>query len=449
MGLMFGEDSAPLQNVKKDLEAASLGDGGAPVPEDTPQSDPTKELPQTQNDVLQNFPIVANPAMDRNAFDVDQFPFTSRGLQGFMEGHRISVIYYNQCTVQGDVRTDVNDSPNERSAIHTAYRRIDQCEITLKEALSFTYDTQRAQGNATSTALVYAGMTPQYGDIFLYDVGDGKLGMFKITSITPQSWYNDRVYLIGFYFFNYADSGDLSFLESCTVRRSVFDKAAFLDGTHALLTEDKYLYLQQMRSIRDILCKFYFRTFYADYMGSFINPETQIYDPYLVKYMAQASPFDVVHARPRQLLGYVDETYDFTIWSRLSDSLNPFITDVYSQCLISTAVNYSMDIGVTELIGKRYVTVLSPDSKDVENNLTMTYMLSDAFYRGDYLNMSDLEKLLSDSIKTRKLANAGYFITEFLSQYLKLSKSDQFYQIPLYIALIDIAIPTLERRLPS
>lgn len=449
MTLMFGNDSTPLQNVKKDLEEASLGSGGSPVPEDTPQSDPIKELPQTQSDVLQNFPIVANPALDRNAFDIDQFPYTARNLQGFMEGHRISVIYYNQCTVQGDVRTDVNDSPNERSAIHTAYKRIDKCVITLKEPLTFSYDTQKAQANATSTAIMYAGLTPQYGDIFLYNVGDGKLGMFKITSITPQSWYNDRVYLIGFYFFNYADSGDLSFLESCTVRRSVFDPGAFFDGTYALLTEDNYAFLQQLRAVRDILCKFYFRTFYQESMGSFIDPVSGIYDPYLVKYMAQASPYDVVHARPRQLLGNVDDTYDFTIWSRLSDTFNPFITDIYSQCLLSTSVNFSMDIGVTELIGKRYITVLAPDSYQVQNNFSTTYMLSDAFYRGDYVNMTDLEKLLSDSIRTRKMANVGYFITQFLSQYLKLAKSDQFYQIPLYIALIDIAIPTLERHLPA
>lgn len=451
MSLMFplGSGTSSLTEAKTDLEQASLGTGGNPVPPDTPQSDPTAEEPLLQRDLLENFPIVANPAMDRVAFDVDQFPNTARGLQGFMEGHRVRVIYYNQLVSSGSVRTDVADSPNERAAANTAYRRIDNFELVLKDSLTFNYDKTKAQGDATGTALIYAGMTPRYGDIFLMNAGDNKLGMFKITSIEPQSWYNNRVYLIGYYLFNYPDDVWLKFLEATTVRRSVFTRASFLDGSYALLSEDRYLERQTLNSTRDSLCKFYFRTFFNRDINSFINPTTQVYDPYLVTYMASACEYDVVKARPRQLLDNVQNTYESSLWARLTDPLNPLVSDIWKDCVAPIKRNYSMDIGVTELIGYSYITLVSPNSDAVTENQTSPYVLSPAFYRNDRVNMSQLECMVYDAISKKTVGNVGFFIAQFLSLYTSLSQEEQFYAIPLYIALIDIALPGLERRMPD
>lgn len=451
MSLMFplGSGTSPLTEVKTDLEQASLGTGGNPVPPDTPQSDPTAEEPLLQRDLLANFPIVANPAMDRVAFDVDQFPNTARGLQGFMEGHRVRVIYYNQLASSGSVRTDIADSPNERAAANTAFRRIDNFEIVLKDALSFNYDKTKAQGEATGTALIYAGMTPRYGDIFLMNAGDNKLGMFKITSIEPQSWYNNRVYLIGYYFFNYPDDGWLKFLEAATVRRSVFTRASFLDGSYALLSEDRYLERQTLNAMRDSLCKYYFRTFFNRELNSFINPTTNVYDPYLVSYMASACEYDVVKARPRQLLDNVQNSYENSIWARLTDPANPLVSDLWKDSVAPIKRNYSMDIGVTELLGYSYIALVAPNSQAVLDGESSVYVLSDAFYRNDRVNMTELECMIYDAILTKSVGNVGFFIAQFLSLYTSLSIEEQFYDIPLYIALIDIALPGLERRVPD
>lgn len=449
MSLMFGrgKKTPAVRLVEQGLNIASTGEPF--VPPDTPRSDPTAEIPITQSDVLKDFPIVSNPAMDRNAFDSNQFPYTSRALQGFMAGHRIRVIYYNLLTGQNDVRTDVADSPNERSIIHTRYLKISDMEITLKEPMDFSYDRDKSQGNYVGTARLYAGLTPRYGDVFLFNIGDNKIGEFRITSIDSSSLYNNRTYSIGFYLYNYPDQGDLDFLESAVARRCVFDPETFLSGSYALLSEDKFLQLQKLRSIRDILSRYYFRTFYSQDMGTFIQPQTNRFDPYLSKFMSTKCTYDVVKQRPRQLIGFVDDTYDHTIWARLSECHNPTFADVWGQCIFPIYNAFSMDIGVTELLGMPYVSVVEPFSDPVKFNEATSYALSEAFYRNDLRNMSPLEAMIADVISRRRMTDPGIFISQFLSQYQKLSKMDQFYAIPLYIALIDVAIPSLERILPD
>ena len=63
--------------------------------------------------------------------------------------------------------------------------------------------------------------------------------------------------------------------------------------------------------------------------------------------------------------------------------------------------------------------------------------------------MTPFENLLWNTIKVRQLSQTSYLLDSFIRQYLNLSKEDAFYHIPLYIALIDIAIPSIARKPPS
>ena len=423
--------------------------GQSTLPANLNQTDPTLNPTRFQTDRLENYPIVGDPARDRQAFDTSQYPDSFRRLQAYMNGHRWKVTYFQQMGIQGDVRTNISDYPNEKNVIHTTYCKITDFEITLQGPLQWQYISQEGEGNALGQALFYSGFAPLKGDFFVGSVGDNKLGLFRISTVEALSWRNDRVHLVGFYFYNYADNGNLDFLEQATDQRKVFYKSSYLGGVSVLLEEDYYQDLQELKRFRSILAKHYYRLFYDDSLNTLRNPDG-IYDPYLVKFMASACEYDIVKRRPQQLFRDTDLGYDYTIWSRLSDRVNTDISDLYPYWCGIEVTGMSNGIMLTPLVNAMTINVVGRDSTQAENGLIGGYYaLGETFYEGDYENMTPLEQLVFTTIKERSLVDTATLLSQFLRQYLKLSNDEAFYTIPLYIKLIDVAIDSISRKVPS
>lgn len=422
----------------------------APNPVTPPVTNPTNTQTPIiqQTDVLENFPIVKDPAFERMAFDVTQYPDAVTAIQGFLKGHRITVTYFQSLNQTIDVRTNIVDSPTMRANIHSAYRRINNLEITLQDPLQFTYtDPNTALSQVTGNAAFYPGMNPKIGDIFLLTVGDNKVGEFKITSVTPGSWRNQRAYMAQFLMFAYLSQDDMNFLSSATTQTVVFDKANFLGDTVSLLTEDKYQDLQTLRQMRQILALYYFRKFYDSSYGSFFRPTDQLYDPYVVKYMASAVEYILTKKRPQQLLANVDDTYDNTIWSRLNQSYNLSLTDLNTQYRTNQNTPTTTDPTITTLANHYYLVVDQQDMT-LDASFYAPYIFSTAFYTGDTVHMSLWEDFVYQALTTRILTDTHTLITQYINTYQSLSPLDQFYHIPFYLALIDIAVQSITRVTP-
>ncbi len=448
MGLMTQNGSQPSP-LNTELDIA--GSGGATVPVTTPDSVPNLEVPQTPVQKLEDLPFIQNPALQRMAFDQSQYPETLKAIQGYMEGHRLSVMYFQSINKQGnDIRTNIVDSPNERSVIHNAYRRINNFEITLKDPWTFDYDPETAQASITGIAYIYPGMNPRIGDVFLTSAGDNKMAIFKVSSVAPLSWRSQKAYQIGYYFSTYPSATDIQVLEGSVVQNVYFDKANYLGSVTSLLVEDKYQDLHSMRAFRDILARYYFKTFYSEVLGSFFRPDNGVYDPYLVKYMSSMCGFDIVKRRPRQLYATVDQTYDFTIWSRLCDRYNPCLGDLYPAYQVAFYYGHSMDVGLTTLANHNYLTVCNPANVDplVDPVIPTPYVFSSAFYDSDLFGMTPFEQIVYGAVTTRNLTDTQTLINTYLKTYLSQPKLIQFYFIPVYLQLIDIAITSISRIVP-
>lgn len=445
MGLMSYDGSDPT-NTSNLNNAAT---GSSTVPSNVEDSDPRRESPVTSLDDLNNYPIIKDPMFDRQAFDVTTYPNAWRTLQGYTQGHRMSVTYFNAIGQSADVRTNIADYPNERNVANTSYLRINNFEITLKGPLEWIYDKSKGEGNAVGQALSYSCFDPMIGDFFLGAAGDGKLALYRVSTVEPLAWRNSHMTQFGFYFFSYVDAGNLQFLQAATRRTVWFDKRSFLGGTAVLLEEDYYKDLTDLRRYRSILPQYYFRTFFDRGLNSFIRSDG-VYDPYVVKYMASACSLQDVNDRPQQLFRDTDMTYDRTLWARLVDDnvttiddLNPY----YTQRILRGKGN---NIMLTPLVNGSVLTSLSRD--DVTANPALLqgyYVLSERFYNDDYDNMDALEQLVWMAIKTRSLSNTSNLLTNFVRRYLTLGRDDAYYAIPLYLKLIDIAIPSIARKPPS
>jgi len=71
------------------------------------------------------------------------------------------------------------------------------------------------------------------------------------------------------------------------------------------------------------------------------------------------------------------------------------------------------------------------------------YVLSPNFYAGDKAAMTPFEFLVYAVIHDRKLVDIKEFIDGYLAQYTQLTFEEQFYFIPLYLWLIDVALDSI------
>lgn len=445
MGLVDMDGKDPVVQAQLNNDAT----GSPNLPSNIEDSDPRKETVVTSVDDLNNYPIIKDPMFDRAAFDVTTYPNSWRTLQGYTQGHRMSVTYFNAIGQSADVRTHIADYPNERNVANTSYLRINNFEITLRGPLQWIYDKDKGEGNAVGQALAYSCFDPMKGDFFLGAAGDGKLALYRVSTVDPLSWRNQHMTEFGFYFFSYVDAGNLQFLQAATRRTAWFDKRSYLGGTAVLLEEDYYKDLVDLRRFRKILPQYYFRKFFDRGLNSFIRPDG-VYDPYVVKYMASACSLRDVMDRPQQLYRDTDMKYDDTIWARLNDDdvtviddLNPYFTESFVR-------GKGNNIMLTPLVNSSVVTSLSQHEFQMNPDVSRGfYVLSDKFYNNDYDHMNELEQLVWMTIKTRVLSNTSNLLANYVRPYMTMDRVRAFYEIPLYLRLIDIAIPSVARRPPS
>ena len=71
------------------------------------------------------------------------------------------------------------------------------------------------------------------------------------------------------------------------------------------------------------------------------------------------------------------------------------------------------------------------------------YVLSPNFYAGDKSAMNPFEFLVYAVIHDRKLVDIKEFVDGYLLRYSELTFDEQFYYIPIYLWLIDVALSSI------
>ena len=454
MGLMKQDGSyAPI-----DQKLNEAGIGVPNLPANIEQTSPLYESPVTSTSQIDQYVLVSNPDIDKVSIDTTTYPNITKRLVGYSAGHRYTVTYFQNLNQGTNIRSANADFLETSNLVNSAFARYNNFELTLPNAPNFQYNPDQGNASVAGQALIYPGFKPMIGDFFLTGVGDGKLGAWRISAIAPTSWRNQHFTQVGYIWMKYADRTILQYLQAATKQTYVFDKQTYLTTSTCLLEENYYRDLRDLRSFRDILAKHYHNLFFDYSLNTFVRPD-KIYDPYVVEFMASACSIYVIPRRPQQLYKNVSQTYMRTIWNRLLESTNTQINDLYPFYGTRVGSGEANDIFATPLVGKSFLKVLSKEEGNKLNNNPPLdtpqrlpvgyYVLSSAFYNNDLQNMTPFENLLWTTINLRQLSQTEYLLNNFIRQYLNLSNEDAFYHIPLYIALIDIAIPSIARKPPS
>lgn len=388
-------------------------------------------------------PFITDTNLNKFAIDTSAYPNTTDMIVGFMEGKRVLVTYYRQLRQGGNnLRTNISDYPTSRNVLDNEYQKIINLEITMRKGFDFEANPELAVIDVSGEAMFYPNMNPSNGDVFTMGVGDGRIGVFQISSVAPMSWRSQSVYAVKFTLQSFAGPEDIDPIEGSVTLRSVFSKENYLGNTAALLSEVTYINLEKIKTFRSNILKFYHQSFFNRELCSYLRPDG-LYDPHVVKFLSEKLSMQDIPVRPKLLTGGMEREYKNTIFGRLADRFNNTLYGIASRYRILPYKQTRMGVYNNELSG---YALISPEIELTEEDF---YIFTEAFYTRTVADMTEEEKRFYTAVTERNAGDLDTLITDYLDPVFALEPIDQFYKIPLYVHLIDMALQSQYREIDA
>lgn len=319
--------------------------------------------------------------------------------------------------------------------VHKDFTKILNFEMRLLEPLSPNFVEEDNSFDITGEAITYPGFIPHIGDEFFLEVGDGKIGEFKINNVTPTSYRQGKYHKVNFEILNYVTAQIVERLDAGVRDTVYFDKNVYVgEGDYVFIKENSYVQLQELKKRHRELIQFYVNTFYSEAWESFLRPDG-IYDPYVVEFLRQRLSIRDSRRRPSQLYTRLTD-YHTSIWYLFTDSeYNQTLDGINGTVHVNYLQADALSTDLNALIN-RYFLLLG------EGNNQAQYVFSTNFYSENIPSMTPLEKIVHTYITTRTINVATAL--ELISEYRTMSKEDQFYFVPILIELIVVSIDAVK-----
>lgn len=230
-------------------------------------------------------------------------PHTS--LLSFVSGEPTLVEYY-----RGSYAADEEQHGHTPSSIETyaSYRRINGLIVKLTQLNGFTFDNIKGEVGDRIGGYVMFDLTPNKGDLFIKDVGDGRAGLFtlveepEIFNVTVDKCYGFEAQLTGIVTQEIMDN-----LNAKVIEDLYYHKDIAVAGGNAVLSRtdhdlNKELYQFQAAIVDEILANNYY---WDEDTIAIPNVENDLlYDPYLAKFLNYVIPHNLMGQRNKiTLLG--------------------------------------------------------------------------------------------------------------------------------------------------
>lgn len=251
-----------------------------------------------------------------------------------IEGSSWSVDYYSQMLAMNNEPTpyDIN-----QSKLNQQYHLIKDLELKLQDQNVDTEDKTN-KINLTGTAVIYAGIIPNYGDVLIADIGAALAGRLTVTRVEKKQYFKDTVYEISFELVEYINTRDKeNHLNSFVVKTSVFNRDLMVYGSSPVLLESDYDDYINAEDVISELIDDYLKEFFSNELSTLEVPGYGIkktYDPYVVEAFKEVVG---LHEHPLMYrlktlnVNEIKEAYSFSIWPVLIDPAVNKIRNIWKQ----------------------------------------------------------------------------------------------------------------------
>lgn len=241
-------------------------------------------MPVVTDDEEELTPPAPPPAVDDSykgiVVDSRETPLSS--LLVYVEGGSWIVDYYQQVLdADSEPKPQQLDSP----APYQQYKRISGLELKVTSALTTSQDTETLSMTVTGASTLYPGIIPNKGDMFLADIGDGRVGIFTITNLEKKSILKDACYTIEYVVVAYDEEERIRDLQTKVIQELYFERDFLLHGQNPVVSEKEHVQVRTLAEQSSRLFSMYMNEFYNHQYRTLLIPSQakSSYDPYVVR----------------------------------------------------------------------------------------------------------------------------------------------------------------------
>lgn len=245
------------------------------LPANPPQPAPGPQAPAA---------TIQDPAYKHSVVDGRVTPLSA--LLQHVEGSPWVVDYYSQVIASDEEATPWQP---HQAAVYQQYRLIKDYQLKLQGSLSIGSDPVTHEMTVTGAALIYPRLKPNYGDMFIADVGDGQAGMFVVGPPTKKTILTDTTYEISFTLVRIATDIIINDINRCVVDTGYFNKDFLLYGQNPVMTAGATDALQTINEFQMTLLTRWTTDFFSKEFKAFLVPDqdSPCYDSFLTHFMFQ------------------------------------------------------------------------------------------------------------------------------------------------------------------
>lgn len=286
-------------------------------------------------------PQITKPEFRGIAIDTEVIPETA--LITHVQGSPYSVTYFRQ------VLSEDSGLSGTGAGITTSYQqycRIFDMVLMVTSELSYSQATDTKDGTYTGSATVYPFLIPNEGDQFIGELGNGKRGIFEITSTRRLSVYKQTCHDVEFKLVRDATEVTVLELERKTIQTFYYDKSFLDHGQNPLLFEEEYELINTLRRQYVALVKRYIGMFFSrEFSTILVGGQTETtYDPKMVRFLQHMlSVYEAPEmAYIRSLNTDCDPGLDTTsMWDALIQRNPSVVSQAYTRVGTVSVLNFS------------------------------------------------------------------------------------------------------------
>lgn len=191
--------------------------------------------------------------------------------------------YYSQYVT---AETELASQEVTREDVYQQYLLIKHMELRVTQPLSGSYDQTSGEWTYQGESNMYPGLVPNVGDMFLADIGDGRVGIFTLTEKRRLSILQDSAYQITYTFTNFAEPRLIDDLNAKVTKTQIFVREFISNNRNPYLVESEYETYLRLEKYMHTLPDMYYDLFYNQEYGTLLIPDqsADVYDPFVVNF---------------------------------------------------------------------------------------------------------------------------------------------------------------------
>lgn len=213
-------------------------------------------------------PKIQTPKFDGITIDTSYIP--SSALLTWVEGSNWTVDYFSQVLGRDSEPTPL---ALDREPAYQQYKRIKGMHLKVTTPISFNQESPTNVMDVRGSGITYPFLVPSVGDMFIADVGDGRVGLFTITQATRATILRDSVYNIEYAMVGELTQDHLADLERKTILTYFYSQAALVSGCGPFVTSDEQDRAGRLQKLYAEMLSRYLTDFFSKEHSTLLVPD--------------------------------------------------------------------------------------------------------------------------------------------------------------------------------